>query len=33
VFLLNSRLGLFTAASIAAGVSSPEVTRPFCLVP
>ena len=36
VFLLNSRLGLFTAASPhCCGVSapSPEVTGPFCLVP
>ncbi|KNA02890.1 hypothetical protein SOVF_214350, partial [Spinacia oleracea] len=33
VFLINSRLGLFTAATIADGVSSPEVTRLFCLVP
>jgi hypothetical protein len=33
VFLLNSRLNRFSAACIAAGVLSPEVTGPFCLVP
>jgi hypothetical protein len=31
--LLNSRLGLFTAASIAESAPSPEVTGPFCRVP
>jgi hypothetical protein len=33
VFLLNSRLGLFTAADIATSAPSPEVTGPFCRVP
>jgi hypothetical protein len=33
VFLLNSRLGLFSAATIASGVLFPEVTGLFCLVP
>jgi hypothetical protein len=33
VFLINSRLDLFTAASIAAGDLSPEVTGLFCLIP
>eukprot|EP00731_Ephydatia_muelleri_P033003 g33003.t1 len=33
VFLINSRLDLFTAASIAAGDPSPEVTGLFCLIP
>ena len=33
VFLINSRSGLVTAASIAGGVPSPEVTVLFCLVP
>src|SRR5690606_2421755 len=33
VFLINSRLGLFTAAPVAGGAPSPEVTGPFCLVP
>ena len=34
VFLLNSRLGLFTAASHRwVGAPSPEVTGQFCLVP
>ena len=33
VFLLNSRLGLFTAANVAIGAPSPEVTGPFCRVP
>jgi len=33
LFIKNSRLGLFTAASVARGASSPEVTRLFCLVP
>ena len=33
VFLVNSRLTLFTAASIAEGTPSPEVTELICLVP
>jgi hypothetical protein len=33
VFLINSRLDLVTAANIAVGDPSPEVTGPFCLVP
>ena len=33
VFLVNSRLGLFTAAPLARGAPSPEVTGPICLVP
>ena len=33
VFLLNSRLGLFSAANLEIGVLYPEVTGPFCLVP
>ena len=33
MFLLNSRLTLFTAASIAGGTPSPEVTELICLVP
>src|SRR5690606_26595992 len=34
MFLLNSRLGLFTAASPCGGSApSPEVTGPFCRVP
>jgi hypothetical protein len=33
VFLLNSRLILFTAASIAGGTPYPEVTELYCLVP
>jgi len=33
VFLINSRLDLFTAAPIAGGDPSPEVTGRFCLVP
>ena len=31
--ITQSRLDLFTAASIAAGDPSPEVTGPFCLIP
>jgi len=33
LFIKNSRLDLFTAAHIAVGDPSPEVTGPFCLVP
>eukprot|EP01023_Acetabularia_acetabulum_P057219 TRINITY_DN665_c0_g1_i5.p4 TRINITY_DN665_c0_g1~~TRINITY_DN665_c0_g1_i5.p4 ORF type:complete len:107 (+),score=4.36 TRINITY_DN665_c0_g1_i5:2-322(+) len=33
VFLINSRLDLFTAAPPKRGDSSPEVTSLFCLVP
>ena len=33
VFLVNSCLGLSSAARIAAGAPSPEVTGPFCRVP
>jgi hypothetical protein len=33
VFLLNSRLTPFTAASIAEGTPYPEVTELYCLVP
>ncbi len=33
VFLINSRLGLFTAAGLAASTPSPEVTGSFCRVP
>jgi hypothetical protein len=33
VFLINSRLDLFTAAPIARGDPSPEVTGLFCLIP
>jgi hypothetical protein len=33
VFLVNSRLGLFTATHIAMGTPSPEVTGLFCRVP
>ena len=33
MFLLNSRLTLFTAAPIARGTPYPEVTELYCLVP
>jgi hypothetical protein len=33
VFLLNSRLGLFTAALLAQGTPYPEVTELICRVP
>ena len=33
LFIKNSRLDLFTAALIAEGAPSPEVTGRFCLVP
>ena len=33
VFLINSRLDLFTAAYLTIGDLSPEVTGLFCLVP
>ena len=33
VFLINSRLGLFTAAGLATSTPSPEVTGSFCRVP
>src|SRR5690625_2429161 len=33
MFLLNSRLGLFTAAQVPLSTPSPEVTGSFCLVP
>ena len=33
VFLINSRLGLFTAAELALSTPSPEVTGSFCRVP